>query len=551
MADWKAHVVGAQRGDLEAFDRVVRQFQDMAVGYAYSILQDFSLAEDAAQEAFIQAFYDLAALRESQAFPAWFRRLVFKQCDRLTRRKRVPTVSLEASPELADPGRNPLDVVQQREVRDAVLNAVNELPENERAATALFYIDGYSMAEVGEFLEVPVSTVKSRLHAARRRMQERMVGLVEETMKQHAPGDDFGRKVRKVLEGVPRISLTAGRNPGPHSFAFPGAMEACMQFLGEDPIYDYVFHLGTSGAAFGLTWYMRRWWYCGDLSDMAVSCSWPEPIRRAFEAVGYEFELVVKEDGRDNEAYFRERIVASIKKGLPVLASGVVGPPCCTIITGFDEGGDVLMGWSHFQQPEPGRQTINPANEFESEGYFRKRGWFPDTFNLILLGNKRPAPPLAVTHRRALEWAVQVTRMTQALDRIAGLRAYTAWADDLLRDGDFPTDEQVLLGRLDAHAGILAVAAEGRMYAPQFLGRVGEQQPDMAAELELAAACYKAEFDLLMQVFEVQGGFSNHDPAIARKLGDPAVRRQIVPLILQARDKDEEAVGHIERALAL
>jgi len=53
MADLKSLIILAQAGDLEAFGKIVRQFQDMAVGYAYSILGDFHLAEDAAQEAFI------------------------------------------------------------------------------------------------------------------------------------------------------------------------------------------------------------------------------------------------------------------------------------------------------------------------------------------------------------------------------------------------------------------------------------------------------------------------------------------------------------------
>src|SRR5512136_3487163 len=97
---WRAQVVAARRGDVEAFDALVRQFEDMAVGYAYSVLGDFGLAEDAAQDAFVQAYLDLKTLREPQAFPAWLRRLVFKQCDRITRRKRVPTVPLGA--ELAD-----------------------------------------------------------------------------------------------------------------------------------------------------------------------------------------------------------------------------------------------------------------------------------------------------------------------------------------------------------------------------------------------------------------------------------------------------------------
>src|SRR5579872_358256 len=104
LQDW---ILRAQRGELEAYDRIVRQFQDMAVGYSYSVVRDFHWAEDAAQEAFIQAFLDLPTLENPHSFPGWFRKIIFKQCDRLTRRKRVPTVSLEAAQEAASAAPGP------------------------------------------------------------------------------------------------------------------------------------------------------------------------------------------------------------------------------------------------------------------------------------------------------------------------------------------------------------------------------------------------------------------------------------------------------------
>jgi hypothetical protein len=70
----------------------------------------------------------------------------------------------------------------------------------------------------------------------------------------------------------------------------------------------------------------------------------------------------------------------------------------------------------------------------------------------------------------------------------------------------------------------------------------------MAEELLMAAACYAAEHDLMWQVWNLVGGIDN--PEAYLKLAEPAVRRQIVPVILQARDRDAEAADHIERALA-
>jgi len=71
----------------------------------------------------------------------------------------------------------------------------------------------------------------------------------------------------------------------------------------------------------------------------------------------------------------------------------------------------------------------------------------------------------------------------------------------------------------------------------------------MAKQLGQAAMCYDAETNLMMQVAELQGGWDPHDEKIAKKLAESAVRRQIAALIVQARDKDEEAAVHIDRAL--
>ena len=79
-------------------------------------------------------------------------------------------------------------------------------------ATTLYYIDGYTQAEVGEFLEIPVSTVKSRLHHARKYLQHTMADILETSLKQHAPGKEFTRKVEEILDGVENIEWKKGCN---------------------------------------------------------------------------------------------------------------------------------------------------------------------------------------------------------------------------------------------------------------------------------------------------------------------------------------------------
>ena len=194
----------AKDGDLAAYGEIVRRFQDMAYGCAYAVLSDFHLAEDAAQDAFVEAYRKLGDLREPKAFPGWFRRIVLGCCNRLIRKNRVPTVSLEEAASVQGSGDSPDREVEKMEMKDKVLAAIESLPDGQRMATTLFYINGYSQNEVADFLEVPVSTVKKRLHDSRRKLKERMVDMVADTLKSHALKDDFKEKILHKMEATGR-----------------------------------------------------------------------------------------------------------------------------------------------------------------------------------------------------------------------------------------------------------------------------------------------------------------------------------------------------------
>ena len=163
----------------EAFGELVESFQDMAFACAYAVLGDFYLAEDAAQEAFITAWQRLHQLRTPDAFPGWLRRIVLTQCNRLTRGKRLRMVPLEAGAHTPSAVPDPHAAAEQRELRSRVLAALKTLPEHERLVTTLFYVDGYTQADIGDFLQVPLTTVNKRLSSARRRLK----GSVAETFK--------------------------------------------------------------------------------------------------------------------------------------------------------------------------------------------------------------------------------------------------------------------------------------------------------------------------------------------------------------------------------
>lgn len=381
---------------------------------------------------------------------------------------------------------------------------------------------------------------------------------------------------RVVLEGVPYVGFDlhevvseGGVKRCPEGVTFPSCLRACLEFMGEDYGHEkttghnstwrldnlYVYLMGTAGAAFRLNW--KPGWHGDNVALFLMSDDSGAPFRRGFEAVGYAWEGVMKEEvgcdapdaqfGPGNEAYFRRRIIESIRDGgRPVLAHGIVGPPETCIITGYDEGGDVLVGWSFFQN-DP---DSNAGVEFEPSGYFRKREWYRGTWDLMIIGEKRERPPLGKVYRDALKWALKVVRTPVTYgDRHSGLAAYEAWAEHLLCDDEFPADDMAALReRHMVHDDAVGTVAEGRWYAAQFLKQVAQHEPAMREALLAAAACYEAEHDLMWQLWGLVGGIGRSDDHV-KKLAEPAVRGPMAPLILQAREKDAEAADHIERAL--
>lgn len=204
MDELETGVRHAQAGDLGAYDALVRRFQDVAVATAYARLGDFAAAQDAAQEAFLVAHRQLASLREPRAFPGWLRRIVFTQCDRITRRRRPISVDPETASALAGAEPDSGELVERRQLGDEVRAAIAELPEGQREVTTLFYMGDHSLTEVAGLLDISVTAVKSRLHAARERLRERMMDMVKDTLRSQAPSrnEEFVSRVRDLLREV-------------------------------------------------------------------------------------------------------------------------------------------------------------------------------------------------------------------------------------------------------------------------------------------------------------------------------------------------------------
>jgi F-type H+-transporting ATPase subunit beta len=168
----------AQAGDREAFGALVRRYQDLALATAWARLRDPDRARDAAQDAFLDAFLHLAQLREPAAFPGWLRRVVWKHCDRQTRGAGGRLAALDDHAP-RDPSPDAGEALAAAERRAWLRRAIEALPEHLRLAVALHHLGGEPQEAVAAFLELPLTTVKKRLHDARARLREESLAAME------------------------------------------------------------------------------------------------------------------------------------------------------------------------------------------------------------------------------------------------------------------------------------------------------------------------------------------------------------------------------------
>lgn len=190
----------AGAGDDRSFGELVRAYQDLAVAYATSILGDYDLAEDAAQEAFVEAYRALPSLREPAAFAAWFRTILFKHCDRLTRRRRHRLTGLDAALNIASPEPSPHDAVEARETRESLRQAIARLSDAEQQIVLLYYMGDQSHAGIAAFLGVNANTIKTRLYSARRRLRRYMEHIEKDLNAARPSGDAaFAERVQRLI----------------------------------------------------------------------------------------------------------------------------------------------------------------------------------------------------------------------------------------------------------------------------------------------------------------------------------------------------------------
>lgn len=179
----KKRIKQVLKGDQSAYGEIVEIYKDKVFQLCYRILGNRHEAEDMAQEAFIRAYINIASFNIDLKFSTWLYRIATNLCiDRI--RKKKPDYYLDAEvsgtdgltmySQIASDTTLPEDEVESLELQETIQREITKLPEKYRSVIVLKYIEELSLNEISEILDIPLGTVKTRIHRGREALRHQL-----------------------------------------------------------------------------------------------------------------------------------------------------------------------------------------------------------------------------------------------------------------------------------------------------------------------------------------------------------------------------------------
>ncbi|WLD93572.1 RNA polymerase sigma factor SigW [Alkalihalobacillus sp. AL-G] len=175
-----------KKGDQKAFEELVDIYKNRVYHICYRMLGNSHEAEDMAQEAFLRAYLHIERFNEEHKFSTWLYRIATNlTIDRL--RKKKPDYYLDADvagsdgltlySQVAVAEQLPEEKIETFELQERIQLEILQLPPKYRSAITLKYLEELSLKEISEILQIPVSTVKTRIHRGREALRKRLTDL--------------------------------------------------------------------------------------------------------------------------------------------------------------------------------------------------------------------------------------------------------------------------------------------------------------------------------------------------------------------------------------
>jgi len=184
-------------GDLQAYGQIVECYRRTMIAVAYSRCGNFHDAEDIAQNVFLEAFDRLSGLKNPDRLGAWLRTITIHRTIDMIRKSR-PCVEFDEQHDHANEKE-----IKFAESRSTVYKAIEKLPKAQKETLVMHYLSGMQIKHIAAIQEVPVGTVKRRLHDARLTLKKEVTNMVAESLKKEPLSDDFSARVFEILNCFP------------------------------------------------------------------------------------------------------------------------------------------------------------------------------------------------------------------------------------------------------------------------------------------------------------------------------------------------------------
>lgn len=175
-------VILAVNGDTGSFEELVIRYEKQVFALAFRLCGDYAEAQDLAQEAFLRIYRELPRFDTERRFFPWMYRVAQNACINVLKkrpRELTPLDELPDSIDITSLEADPETHSVRRETNEAVTEAINALPEAYRLPIALKYLAGLSYQEISEQLELPISTIETRLFRGRQMLKKSLADFIK------------------------------------------------------------------------------------------------------------------------------------------------------------------------------------------------------------------------------------------------------------------------------------------------------------------------------------------------------------------------------------
>jgi hypothetical protein len=316
---------------------------------------------------------------------------------------------------------------------------------------------------------------------------------------------------------------------------FSMCLQAVLNYMGQNINYTQI--MAASGAAF-----RQRFDACGwnmGASDIRfLYREHTKPFELAYLSAGRSYKIYEESDKSKTKDTYLDIIKSELDCGRPLIALGVVGPPEACIVTGYQNGGRTLLGWSLFQGGGPFDENV----EIHETGYFMRDNWWENTEAIMSIGEDIGT---LTSVKEILENALMI--MTEEnIETCSGSHifyggqaAYEAWAKIIEEDAGYAEGADIITAAV-SHEEQESMLWEGRSNAAAYIGSLAEQYPALADEFAECAGLLKSASECVFKMQSARDG-QGQDEKVLMRFKERQTREQIAAFIREAAAYEKDA----------